>query len=110
MARLLTRMRLARLRLTRLSDSDTGLADFGPACTVSVARLTLASQLTLAALRILILTLAAQLKLILLTWTLVQLMLTPGWHQLVFCMYMHVSPEMIPSDTGTKATTPKYSP
>ncbi len=26
-----------------------------------------------------------------------------------FCMYMHVFPEMTPSDTGTNATTPKHS-
>ncbi len=27
----------------------------------------------------------------------------------VFCMYMHVFPEMTPLDTGTNATTPKHS-
>ncbi len=27
----------------------------------------------------------------------------------VFCMYMHVFPEMIPSDTGTYATSPRHS-
>ena len=27
----------------------------------------------------------------------------------VFCMYMHVFPEMTPLDTGTDATTPKHS-
>ena len=68
---LLTRMRLARLRLTRLSDSDTGLGEFGPACTVSVAWLTLAARLIL-----ILLTLADQLKLMRLTWALVQLMQT----------------------------------
>ncbi len=69
--RLLTRMRLARLRLTRLSDSDTVLADFGPACTVSVAWLTLAARL-----KLILLTLADQLKLMMRTWALVQLMQT----------------------------------
>ena len=28
----------------------------------------------------------------------------------VFCMYMHVFPEMTPLDTGTHATTPIHSP
>jgi hypothetical protein len=72
---LLIRMRLARLRLTRLTDSDPGLADIGPVCTVSAAWLTLATRLTLATQLILILlALADQLKLMRLTWTLVQLM------------------------------------
>ena len=69
LARLLTRMRLARLRLTQRSDSDTGLADFCPTCIVSVARLTLTARLIL-------LTLADQLKLMWRTWTLVQLIPT----------------------------------
>lgn len=70
LARLLTRMRLARLRLTQLSDSDTtGLADLCPTCIVSVARLTLTARLIL-------LTLADQLKLMWRTWTLVQLIPT----------------------------------
>ncbi len=64
-------MRLARLRLTLLSDSDTCLGDFGPACTVSVAWPTLAARLIL-----ILLTLDDQLKLMLRTWALVQLMQT----------------------------------